>query len=587
MTATGTAVGDAALELQSRRLSDLIEGLGDAFYAMGRDWRITLWNAAAARFLELPREQALGAVVWDVFPDLAHGAFADSLRRCMASGQPEALQAASAVRPGRWLDWRVFATPTGIGVCFRDITDSKEAEIALRESERFRRLAMAAADIGAWELAPQSGALVWDERCQALWGLPARTDHQAWLNSLHPEDRDRAQAAVGAALDPKGDGAYAIEYRVIDARDGTERWLSVNGKALFAGGRATRFIGTAIDVTAQRRTSEELRSSEARLRLAMEVADIGAWDWDPATGTLVADARAKALFGLKPQDKPDFDQWRASVHPVDHARVEAAVGNAMTPGGDGRFEAEYRARGQDGVERWIAARGKALFDADQPVRFIGTAVDVTVRKRAEARREVLVNELNHRVKNSLATVQAIAWQTLGKQTDDAAARDALSARLAALARAHDVLTRHDWEGADLGEVVRQALAPFAAGDPGRFHISGPALRLTPKAALAISMALYELGANAARFGALSIPAGAIEVNWRIEGEQLELNWRESGGPPVKPPTHRGFGSRLIEQGLAGELGARTVLAFDQAGVTCAVFAPLAGVQAGDPKAHDL
>ena len=199
--------------------------------------------------------------------------------------------------------------------------------------------------------------------------------------------------------------------------------------------------------------------------------------------------------------------------------------------------------------------------------------DVTERHRLvetlranEEHLKLLANELNHRVKNTLATVQAIASQTLQDGTSMRDARSALTARLMALSKAHDVLTEEGWAGADLVDIVRSAVDTFAAGDAARFQALGPSVRLSPRSAVLFAMTLNELCTNALKYGALSVPGGQIEISWQIEATypetaELRMRWTESDGPPVKLPTRKGFGSRLIESALAAEFGGGVALVY--------------------------
>jgi two-component sensor histidine kinase len=204
------------------------------------------------------------------------------------------------------------------------------------------------------------------------------------------------------------------------------------------------------------------------------------------------------------------------------------------------------------------------------------AVDISERKRVEDHRLLLLNELNHRVKNTLATVQSIAVQSFRGPQPGASARALFEARLMALSRAHDVLTEENWQGANLDEIVGQAIAPYKGADPSRFEVTGPSVRLSAKMALSISMALHELATNAAKYGALSDNDGSVKIAWHIERQDrqsmLRLEWRESGGPAVAPPVHRGFGSRLIERGLAQDLGGGAKMEFRPDGLHCAIVA---------------
>lgn len=204
------------------------------------------------------------------------------------------------------------------------------------------------------------------------------------------------------------------------------------------------------------------------------------------------------------------------------------------------------------------------------------ARDITDRKRADEQRQLLINELNHRVKNTLATVQSLAMQTLRNTERSVDARALLDARLTALARAHDLLTAENWEGAYLRAVVTRSLAAFVAGK--RVEVSGSNVRLTPKQALSLSVALHELATNAAKYGALSSETGKVDVSWEIRrgegGEILHLVWSESGGPKVDKPSRVGFGSRLIERNLAHELGGDARIDYRPEGVVATITTPI-------------
>lgn len=210
------------------------------------------------------------------------------------------------------------------------------------------------------------------------------------------------------------------------------------------------------------------------------------------------------------------------------------------------------------------------------------ARDISERKRAESERTVLIEELNHRVKNTLATVQSVASQTLRGNAPIAEEREALQARLIALAKLHDLLTRDKWQGAALRGVVLGELAPYGAGESSRITIDGPDLRLNPKAALALGMAVHELATNAAKYGALSCESGSVGITWNDEDGRLRLRWEERGGPPVKPPSRKGFGSILLERGLKHEVDGTVRLDYAREGVVCDIDMP---APAG-PDKHD-
>ena len=199
------------------------------------------------------------------------------------------------------------------------------------------------------------------------------------------------------------------------------------------------------------------------------------------------------------------------------------------------------------------------------------------KRAADAQRTLLINELNHRVKNTLATVQAIASQTFAGSDTDPAAKEAFESRLIALSNAHSVLTEQSWESAEMHQIIAQAMRPHA--DTQRFGIEGPAIELTPRAAVAIAMSIHELATNAAKYGALSNGAGRVAISWRLGDEQaiLNLEWKESGGPAVREPQRRGFGSKLIERSLSHDLDGAAKINYFADGVVCVITGKLQSI----------
>jgi PAS domain S-box-containing protein len=217
-------------------------------------------------------------------------------------------------------------------------------------------------------------------------------------------------------------------------------------------------------------------------------------------------------------------------------------------------------------------------DGDVIQHFV-SLVDTTRFLQAQQNAAMLIDELNHRVKNTLATVQSIVTQAVRNETDVHAVQQAIETRIAALSRSHDLLGREKWDGAGLRELIDEALAPFrtTAGHAERFVIAGEDMRLSPKATLALGIAFNELATNAVKYGAFSNESGTVSIRWTLdrkpEGRRLCLHWREEGGPPVTPPKRKGFGSRVIERGLAHELGGTVTLEYLPAGIVCTIDVP--------------
>lgn len=248
--------------------------------------------------------------------------------------------------------------------------------------------------------------------------------------------------------------------------------------------------------------------------------------------------------------------------------------------GDTDADSEICYRRKDGSEFWAAIFISPVRDeGGEVVQYFASIVDLSKHKEEQYKSKMLIDELNHRVKNTLSPVQSIVWQALRTTSGPKVIRELIESRLFALSRSHDLLTRENWESAGLLDVVNDALEPFGVADgrAERFVITGQNIRFPPKAALALGIAFNELATNAVKYGALSNGAGSIQIAWTIEpapeGNRLVLHWREKGGPPVSPPLRKGFGSRVIERGLAHEMEGTVLLDYPPDGVVCTMNLP--------------
>lgn len=321
----------------------------------------------------------------------------------------------------------------------------------------------------------------------------------------------------------------------------------------------------------------DLQESEHRFRVMAENAPVMIWMCDAQGRCLHLNEMLRRFWGVEDTDLASFD-WRSSMHPDDMERVMGAMVQAINR--QDKVSVTGRYRNARGEYRTLETVAHPRFGADGTFQGLtGVNTDVTERERAEAQRELLLAELNHRVKNTLAVVQGLAYQTFRGM--DAPARRSFEGRLQALAAAHDLLTRSHWESTALDQLAHDALQ-LDGVNRGRIDAQGPSIRLTPHAALTISLALHELFTNTLKYGALSNDEGRVRLCWRyLEGEgKLRIEWRESGGPPVVPPKTRGFGSLLLEQTLARDLDGRVALSFAPQGVECIIEMPMA-----DPGEH--
>ncbi|OHB31332.1 MAG: hypothetical protein A2790_02105 [Phenylobacterium sp. RIFCSPHIGHO2_01_FULL_69_31] len=405
--------------------------------------------------------------------------------------------------------------------------------------------------------------------------VPATGERLA--DAICPPLLARLEAPLAGAL---GGEAHEAELSVEDAageRRDARIFVVPRG-----GGRnaVTGAVVSLYDVTDTQALDRTVRENEARLSHINAVAPTANYIYDfQAGGPAWAAGRAEGVYGYSAVElmAGGGELIRSLIHPDDFPKIAERL-KRLTAGADGDVqEFELRVRRRDGGYRWVLDRAVA-FERNAEGRVIKTlsaALDIDERKRAEERRTLLINELNHRVKNTLASVQSIARQTLRSAHTPEEMVEIFTGRLMALASAHDVLTRENWEGAGLRKIVEVALAPF---DAARVLRGGPDVRLDARAALALGMALHELATNASKYGALSNEAGQVRVSWEIRAggpaSVLALEWREEGGPPVVPPKRRGFGSRLLTQGVRSELGGSADVEFAPGGVVCRITAPL-------------
>jgi PAS domain S-box-containing protein len=301
--------------------------------------------------------------------------------------------------------------------------------------------------------------------------------------------------------------------------------------------------------TAARREAAEdwLRKSKDRLQLALNVAQLGSYQYDPLRRMFSGDARSQEIFDF-PKAEAGIDEILKLVHPDDVAVVQANLDAALNPVDPRRSATEFRLRRAHGEIRWVETLGLAYFEGDGPKRravsFVGTLQDITERKEREDKERLLMREINHRAKNMLSVVHAIARQTAAKNSEDFIKR--FSERIQALSANHDLLVRNEWNGVEIEDLVRAQLAPFSDLIGSRIAVNGPKLRLKAASAQAVGLVLHELATNAGKYGALSTDEGRVDVRWGIEGNTFSMSWIESDGPPVSAPERRGFGTMVME-----------------------------------------
>jgi PAS domain S-box-containing protein len=446
-----------------------------------------------------------------------------------------------------------------------DISDRKRKEEELRESEARLQLALEADGAGMWEYLVETGVFIASDRALTLHGLPRGTPmmRDNLLAAMHPEDRPKVEQAWRDTLET---GApFSAEIRCPQP-DGSMRWLHSQGKLHEIGGQR-RFIGLVRDISRRKAAETAVRTSQMRLQLALDAARLGWWLYDPVQLTASWDSRFKEIFGIT-DPRADVPAILARVVPEDSVRVCEAAAAALNPLDPRPFVGEFRFQRIDGDIRWVEVYGMATFEGAGAARYavvmVGTAADITDRKRAEAHQLLLMRELTHRTKNLLSVVQSIANQTAASSPADFVER--FSQRIQALSASQDLLVRSEWRGVEIEDLVRTQLAHFADLIGERIMIEGPPLTVTPSAAQSIGMALHELATNAGKYGSLSGDHGSVSIDWRIDDDEFSIGWIEHDGPCVKPPKRRGFGSTIISAVAEANVGGEVELNYESTGV---------------------
>lgn len=467
--------------------------------------------------------------------------------------------------------------------------------------------------IAVFVRSPDGAIRHWSAGCERLFGFTAaealgRTAHEL-LGTRFP---DGGRRTAQDALVRDGEWQGELRHR---RRDGAPvivaaHWIlrRVAGQAASAEPRAepgAAVVEVHANATALKAAEAALNAGEARLRLAQDVAGVGTWEWDAEADSLVWSPELHGLFGTSPAagPPPSHEAFVALVHPDDREALRAAAFGALE---SGEYKTEFRILrpGRNGADevRWLIGRGRRMPGlAGRLGPLLGVNVDITARKETEERQALLMREVDHRAKNALAVVQAILRLTRADSPDRFAR--VVEGRVAALARAQTLLTESRWVGADLVAMLRGELAPFmggigpggsASGGPGtggpgtggpgtgdtgagRVTLAGPRVTVAPVTAQPLSMALHELATNAAKYGSLSTPAGALNLTWELDraAGRLRIRWTESGGPAIAAaPERSGFGSRVIRTTIREQLSGEVTFDWHPGGLVCDIDIPL-------------
>ena len=354
-------------------------------------------------------------------------------------------------------------------------------------------------------------------------------------------------------------------------------------------GIIVRWLGTNVDISAQVAAESLLRESEALYRSALTAGRMGTWQTDLVSKTRLWTEEGMALFGLNLADGRghvggDEDEYWSALHPDDRHLMHKF--HELADKQDS-FTSEYRVVWPDGTTFWLRGHGQVVARTPdgKAHRMVSIVADVTERKAAEDHIEFLMHELSHRSKNLLTVIQSIARRTARTVASMEEFESRFGRRLQGLAASHDVLVLNSWQGAPLADLMRKHLEPFVDVQGSRLELSGPDVVVSAEAAQAIGLAIHELTTNAIKYGALSLPTGKVKVSWAFEGDadaprQLLLNWIEQGGPPVVPPSRKGFGHVVFDDMIKRSLNAKVAVEFAASGLNWRVSIPAANLISG-------
>jgi PAS domain S-box-containing protein len=460
-----------------------------------------------------------------------------------------------------------------------DAAERTRIEKDLRDSEALKSAIVEAALDCIVTVGHDSRIIEWNPAAERTFGYPREAALGRDLAELiiPPEFRERHRRGMARYL-ATGEGPVLGRRIELEAlrQDGSCFPVELTINAIHIAGRP-HFTAHLRDLTARRQAEAALRENEQRLRATYEHAFAGIGEVDRSGRFLRVNEQLCAITGYNREELLGQSFW--SLTHVDDRQADLAQFSRQMVGKLDTYAVEKRYIHKDGPTIWVEVAASRVDDAaGQPLYGIRVVRDISERKKAEEHQHLLINELNHRVKNTLATVQSIASQTLRTAPTPEAAREAIESRLLALSRVHNVLTRESWQGARLHDVIEEVLEPYRVSGQARFEVRGPEIQVSPRFALALSMALHELATNAVKYGALSNGTGQVRLTWlgdrTLKPPRLLLRWQENGGPPVTPPSRKGFGSRLIERSLAQDLDAAVSIEYAATGVVCTVEAPL-------------
>jgi PAS domain S-box-containing protein len=563
-------------------LAVIVSSSTDAIIRKTCDGVVTSFNPAAERLFGYRAEEIIGKPVRILIPAdrqeeedrilarIAAGHLVEHYEtiRLYKNGSP--IEVSISVCPIRDASGRIM----GAGTIARDITEHRRADAELERMRIMLAEGQRIAHLGSFEYIAATQETVWSDEEKRIYGLdpagPSPAYEDMLRHHIHPEDAAELDRGFREAF--QSAAVFENENRIVRP-DGSIRWIYNRAHPYFdSSGQLVKYIGATLDITERKRTEAERQKFVSLADHSIEFIGICDLDFKP----FYVNEAGRRLVGLDSLEQACAARVQDYFFPEDQSMITNEFFPRVLRNGSGEVEVRFR-HFKTGGALWMIYNVFAV--KDEGGRIAGYATvsrDITGRKKRESQVQLLLREVNHRAKNLLGVVQAIASQMATSQPEDFIAR--FSERIQALAANQDLLVRSQWQGVELRDLVRAQLAHFEGLIGSRIEIAGPPLYVTAEAAQPIAMGLHELATNAGKYGALSGGKGKVSIAWDIgRDETFHLSWTETAGPVVTSPTRRGFGTTVIAYVPEAQLGADVTLDYPPGGVTWRLVCPAENV----------
>ena len=526
----------------------------------------------------LTPEQVVGLREEDVLPENAVGTTVALKSQLLETGQSVSADI-HGTRDGEDVWWHVRVHPinddagrlTGMIGTSINVTEQKLVSNLVAERESRLQIAADAASLGIFEWNLGSRISIWDRRMMHIFD---RNETEGGLDKdgfiaekLHPDDRD---AFMRAMAEGAANGSIERQEWRFQKADGSVGWMRMSARFdTYVDGQPQHLVGVVEDITTAKTNALEQERNLALLRAVTDSTPDLIYTKDTGSRLMFANPALLSVLDRRWEDIAGRSEieWHDQK---EEARITMANDMHVIESGKSEITEEIFTTG-NGLVTFLSTKAPLFDSLGNVTGLVGISTDITERKANEEQRQFLMRELTHRSKNLLAVVQSMARQTVRNSSTMEEFHSRFSARLMGLATSHDLLLQEEWRGASIRQLVISQLGHLIDMIDTRILMTGPDGMLQPEAAQNIGLALHELSTNAAKYGALSNESGKVYIRWGLlpgngEHEQFFINWQEDGGPPVQPPTRRGFGHSVMERLVARALDGKVELTFDPSGV---------------------